>query len=70
MRVGNAQRIRQHGALLIRAKAKRILKAACFDGLGQIFEMFAAANHEENDAGLIAQPFCGAQHRLEVMSTA
>jgi predicted TPR repeat methyltransferase len=55
---------------LKRAKAKRILKAACFDGLGQFFEMLAAANHEKNDARFVAQSFGGAQHRLKVMGAA
>jgi hypothetical protein len=32
--------------------------------------MFATADHEKNDAGLVAQPFGGAQHRLKVMSAA
>jgi hypothetical protein len=62
--------MRQHGVLLIRPKAKRILKTACFDGFGKFFEMFATADHEKNDAGLVAQPFGGAQHRLKVMSAA
>src|SRR6185437_7402733 len=70
MHIGNAERLAERGALLIGLEAELRLELALAHQAGELLEPAAAADEQEDDPRLVAQPLGGGKERFELVPAA